>query len=422
MARHSSILSATVLCCALTACLHPVSNTYEGLRLGNWRMQLDLNGHALPILFELRTDSTGLVMHIRNGEEDITVRDIALAKDSITVHVPPYDPVLTGVVRNDSTIEGEWTYMVRGEARHVPFVARAGELPRFFGPGSNSPDVAGEWEVHFSPRDSTNTYPATGIFEQKDGRVTGTFATETGDYRHLEGIVRNDSLLLSGFDGSHAYLFEAVASGDDLLGNFYSGVHHQEPWSGTRNATWHLRDPDSLTILAEGYTSVDLRFTDIDGDSITTTDAARKGKVLLVQVMGSWCPNCMDESALFNEFHGRYHARGLEVVALAFEKTDDKAVSVRSLERFRERLHIRYPIVLAGRASAQEVRTKLPFLKDLMSYPTAIIVDRSGRVRRVHTGFYGPGTGAHYVRFKRELEGFLESLLEEKGAIGGNIQ
>ena len=58
-----------------------------------------------------------------------------------------------------------------------------------------------------------------------DGRVTGTFLTETGDYRYLEGVVDGDSLKLSCFDGSHAFLFHAALDQDSFRGRFWSGTH-----------------------------------------------------------------------------------------------------------------------------------------------------------------------------------------------------
>jgi len=49
----------------------------------------------------------------------------------------------------------------------------------------------------------------------------------------------------------------------------------------------------------------------------------------------------------------------------------------------------------------------------VMSYPTCIMIDRNGKVRRIRTGIYGPSTGEHYTKYKRSLEGFVEELLAE---------
>ena len=92
--------------------------------------------------------------------------------------------------------------------------------------------------------------------------------------------------MLSCFDGSHAFLFKARMAGDSLVGSFWSGVHWQEPWVAVRDPGFHLRDPDSLTFLKEDTT----RSNPDSGPPWDISQGPRyMGKVLLVQVMGSWC-------------------------------------------------------------------------------------------------------------------------------------
>jgi hypothetical protein len=52
-------------------------------------------------------------------------------------------------------------------------------------------------------------------------------------------------------------------------------------------------------------------------------------------------------------------------------------------------------------------------LKGTVSFPTTIFIDRSGKVRRIHTGFTGPGTGEHYHQFVKEFNVFMSELLGE---------
>ena len=246
-----------------------------------------------------------------------------------------------------------------------------------------------------------------------DGRVTGTFGTETGDYRYLDGIMHGDSLLLSAFDGSHAFLFQAALRGDSLLGRFRSGIHSQEPWYAIRNEAFHLRDPDSLTFLKEGHEMVALRLPDLDGRSISPMDDPYKGHVRMVQVMGSWCPNCVDETVLLTELYDQYHQQGLDVFAVAFERYPEKDKAIASLKRFKDRLRVKYDVLYGGESRKEVASEKLPFLDHIMSYPTCIFIDRAGKVRRIRTGFYGPGTGEHYLNYKRNLKAFIEKMLAE---------
>jgi len=42
-----------------------------------------------------------------------------------------------------------------------------------------------------------------------------------------------------------------------------------------------------------------------------------------------------------------------------------------------------------------------------------LIIDKKGKVRKIHTGFNGPATGDKYTEFKQEFEGFVSELLSE---------
>lgn len=386
-------------------------------RTGVWRMEMDLEGAVLPFQFQLRRpgDSTWTAL-IQNASESIVVKDIELHHDTFVMRMPLFDSEFRGLLLSDSLIEGEWHNHLKGPDHRIHFIARAGQTHRFAGPSNGSGRFAGTWEAHFSPG-TADAYNAIGIFEQgPDGRAIGTFVTETGDYRFLEGSVHEDSLWLSSFDGSHAFLFSARLRGDSIEGQFRSGTHWQEPWIGIRNPSYELRNPDSLTFLKEGYDMADFTFPDLDGNDVSPHDPRFRNKVLMLQVMGSWCPNCVDETILLKDLHEEYAARGLDVIAIAFEKYMDDSKAIQALRRFKTTLGIPYTIVYAGMASKEQAAAKLPFLDHIMSYPTCIFVDRSGKVRRIRTGFYGPSTGKHFEAYKRNLRHFVEQLLGEAAA------
>jgi thiol-disulfide isomerase/thioredoxin len=384
-------------------------------RTGAWRMILELGEHVLPFQFDLqRKDSVSWVANIRNASETIAVQDIEMRGDTFLMRMPLFDSEFKGVVVNDSTITGHWHNYLKGPEYRIPFIAHAGHDQRFGTSSTPKGSFDGTWEVHFS-KGTADAYDAIGIFNQDDhGLITGTFLTETGDYRFLEGSVDADSLRLSCFDGSHAFLFKGSLQGDSIVGGFWSGTHWSEPWVAFRNPDFHLRDPDSLTFLKEGHDMAEVAFPDLDGNIISTRDDRYKGKVLMLQVMGSWCPNCVDETILLKELHAAYGEQGLEVLALAFEKYDEEAKAIAGLKRFKRTMGVEYPIVYGGSAAKENASAKLPFLDHIMSYPTCIFVDRNGKVRRIRTGFYGPSTGEHYTNYTRGLKAFIEQLLQEE--------
>ena len=390
------------------------------LRTGRWRMQLDVRTGddpgpvLLPFLFDLTQDSGLWRMVVHNGPETIPVDDILVVHDTIRIRMPLFDSEFVGSFTNDSLITGAWHNYLKGPDYQIPFTARAGAEDRFPAPRDSKHDLSGNWECHFAQH-TPDAYDAIGMFEEKSGHVTGTFGTETGDYRYLEGITSGDSLFLSAFDGSHAFLFAAVLRNDSLIGRFRSGVHSQESWVAVRNPSFALRDPDSLTFLKEGYDMADFHLPDLDGRPVSPMDAEHRGHVLMVQVMGSWCPNCVDETLLLDEMYSTYHAQGLDVIAIAFERYPERERALRALRRFKQKLKVSYDVLYAGEARKEVANEQLPFLDHIMSYPTCIFIDRAGKVRRIRTGFYGPGTGEHYLAYKRNLKAFIEQMLSEGG-------
>ncbi|MFZ1687042.1 MAG: TlpA disulfide reductase family protein [Flavobacteriales bacterium] len=383
-------------------------------RQGAWLMQLDIgDGNILPFGFDLDHDPTGWLMTVHNGTEHIAVDDVHFANDTMRVRMPLFDSEFLGAFTSDSVFVGQWSNHLKGPDYRIPFVATAGTGARFaLHSKSDTRDLSGAWETHYS-QGTADAYDAIGLFSQVGSHASGTFVTETGDYRYLEGVVDGDSLKLSCFDGTHAFLFKAGWRNDSLFGRFWSGTHWQEPWVAVRNASYKLRDPDSLTALREGYDMADFSFPGIDGGTISPKDEAHAGRVLMVQVMGSWCPNCVDETLLLDEMYAKYHDDGLSVIAIAFEQYPDSARAIAGLRRFRDRLNVKYDIAYAGPANKDAAAERLPFLDHVMSYPTCIFIDRAGTVRRIRTGFYGPGTGEHYLNYRRNLELFLERMLAE---------
>ena len=253
-----------------------------------------------------------------------------------------------------------------------------------------------------------NPYVAKGIFNQNGNKVTGTFRTTTGDYRYLEGVVEGDSLKISTFDGAHAFLFTAGITDSTLNGKFYSGNHSLETFEARRNANYELPDADSLTYLKEGYERFEFAFPNSEGTIITADDTSFRNKVLIVQVMGTWCPNCLDESKFLVQYLNQNPNEDLAVVALAFEYAKTEELAFKAIKRLQDRLGISYPILLAqyGSSDKGKANEKLPMLNTVLSYPTTIYIDRKGEVRKISTGFNGPATGQKYLDFKADFDSF----------------
>ena len=394
----------------VTACQQQTN--YIIPKSGKWHAKLSLEkGVSLPFIFHLTQIDTNWTMTIVNGEEEILLEDLVFTKDSLKVTFPVFEAELRFKLINENTLQGEWVNYYKSKDYKLPIVATLGAVNRF-DTVSSPTKIAPTYEVTFSP-DTDEKYPAIGIFKQNGSIVHGTFATETGDYRHLEGVVTKDSLKLSTFDGSHAFLFKAAVSDSMLSGTFWSGNHFKENWQAEINPNAKLKNADSLTYLKSGYEKIAFSFPNAAGEMVSLKDKQFKNKVVIVQIMGSWCPNCLDETNYLSSLYKKYNQKGLEVIALAFERTTSKEKALKNLKKLKKKTGAYYTFLLGGATRADKAEEKLPMLNHVMSYPTAIFIDRAGNIRRIHTGFYGPSTGKYYKDFSTKTEHLVIKLLNE---------
>ena len=393
----------------------PPKEAAKTLETGIWQLQFDLGKETLPINFEVSEAAGKTQLHIINDSERILVDDIKINGDSVRIRMPFFDSEFVGVLASNEMLTGNWYNYSKKAGYHLPFTAKKGLAHRFDQPKPSTSIVkAGNWETTFSPDTENDWYKAIGQFKQEGSNVAGTFITETGDYRFLDGVIDGDSMFLSCFDGSHAFLFKAhIQDENTLSGTFWSGNHWTEPWVATYNEAFELRDPNTLTFLKPGYEKLEFSFPDLDSNMVALTDEKYKEKVVMVQIMGSWCPNCLDESTLYKEIYDTYNAQGLEIVALAYEASPEFAKAKKSVIRLKERLNAKYDFLIGGVANKKKTAETLPMLNHVMSYPTTIFLDRKGNIRKIHTGFYGPGTGKLYDDYVTELHAFLNELLAE---------
>ncbi len=379
------------------------------LSVGEWSLVMDAENTLIPLRLFV-TPEFELVFF--NGDERINTGVPGIKNDSLYIELPVYGTYLTGRITSSRSFEGFWHYPQRSPDYVIPFTAEYIDVST-----SQESDIGEKshrkFEVRFSP-ESDDEYPAVGLFEQRGNKVTGTFLTETGDYRFLEGLAEGDAFWMSCFDGAHLFYFDGSGwESGQLLGNFYSGKHWQEPWVAAPNPTAKLTHPDSLTYLIDPLQEFQLNLVRTDGEFVSFANADFREKVTIVQIFGSWCPNCLDESLYYNELYSKYQSQGLQVIPVAFERSEDFETSSHRVKRYLTNLDITYPGYIGGQASKKVASQTFPMLNQIISFPTSIFIDKTGTVRKIHTGFYGPGTGEFYTRYTERTDLFVKQLLSE---------
>lgn len=391
----------------------------ESLKNGIWRGVLHrTDGNQIVFNFEVKDSLRKKRLFIINASERLPVDDILIKGDSAFITLPFFDSQFR-VAINGNRLTGNWIKHLADRDAIIPFEAVHNEDYRFSvkntSPGVN---ISGKWVAVFRDTITQKINENIGVFEQKENRLTGSFLTPYGDYRYLEGVVDGDSLKLSGFDGGYALLFTAKISDDKTIsgGRFYSGAGPApQVWAAEKNDAAAL--PETVSLLKPGASSkISFTFKDADGKPVSFSNKKFKNKVVILQITGTWCPNCMDETRFFNELYEKYTSKGLEIISLAYERTEDFARSQKAIKNFISRLNVKYTVLITPVAAGdpQRVEKTLPQLEKIPAFPTSIFVNRKGEIQTIHAGFSGPGTGeAEYKKQKEEYIHIVESLLGE---------
>lgn len=399
---------------ALAALFYLTGCSKPQLSEGIWRGVLKTgSGHEIPFNFEIIDTAGQKQMIILNGSERFKVTNVNVASDSVAIKMPLFESEFKLRLTAEG-LSGKWIKHLADSNVVMDFNAVTNAKWRFKNDIKPIASADGRWSVTFGEGEEADF--AVGEFKQTEAKLTGTFLTTTGDYRFLEGVVNGDSLYMSCFDGGHAYLFSAKIKGKSITGGkFYSGKSGEDVWSAVRDDNATLPDAYSLTALKPGFKKIAFSFNDLNGKKVSLTDARFKNKVVIVQIMGSWCPNCMDETAYLVNYYKKYRPKGVEIVGLAYERTTDFARSQKSVNQLKDRFNITYPILITGYTPARgEAAKSLPMIEKVLGFPTTIIIDKKGNVRKIHTGFSGPGTGQYYIAFISEFERLTNDLLAEQ--------
>ncbi|WP_162852686.1 TlpA family protein disulfide reductase [Dinghuibacter silviterrae] len=399
---------------ALSLSLGASAQLYHGWWQGNL---VRPDGQNIVFNFLVRDSAGKTVLYVRNASERLLVDDIRFAGDSVHIRMPFFEAGFRLQLQPDGRLTGQFVRRLAQGELVQPFFAVPRTTERFF--LSNGPatvQAQGRYAVRFIGRNGATLDTAVGEFFQDGNHVTGTFLTPSGDDRYLEGVVTGDSLKVSTFDGNHSFVFAAAIDGNHALhGRVYSNIAPSGTWEGVWNPQAGLPD-EASHLLNKDSSVLHFRFPDLDSSLVSIGDARFRGKVVVIQIMGSWCPNCMDETAFLAPWYKANRHRGVEIIGLAYERSTDFARSKRGVETFKNRFHATYPMLITGVTvgDPDKAAKTLPQLDAINAFPSTLFLDKHGRVRRITAGFEGPGTGEHYAEFQKDFNDYIDSLLAEK--------
>jgi thiol-disulfide isomerase/thioredoxin len=409
---------------------------------GLWDASLAIPSGDVTFGLELSLKGDVVKGAVYNGPERQEFTSGTFDGTTLTLRFDYYDGQIAAHLTTGDRAEltGEYARQTsRGIGRYQFRAVRRPSGPKA-GDVSSLPSMAGEWVLTLRDKDGKVDEIDGAVFGQgKSGpfgaergvAVTGTIIPVSGDYGLFGGALWKDEggsvrFRMSRFDGIHVTRFwgELLADGT-LKGELASGQSYHVALTGVRREIAEKNgelpdDPFKVTTVKDP--TEPFRFAGVDpgtGKNVASTDARFAGKVVLVDIFGTWCPNCHDEAPVLQDLYRRYRKDGLEIVALAYEYTDDVARNKRQIDVFRRKYGIEFPILMVGTTAEGQIAKTLPQLQNFGAYPTTIFLGRDGRVRKIHAGFSGPATGHHFEEAKAEMEGLVRELLAERAASGG---
>jgi|AntRauMFilla1563_2_1112583.scaffolds.fasta_scaffold00809_4 thiol-disulfide isomerase/thioredoxin len=392
----------------------------QPIKAGEWRGVIAIQGQELPFNFTVAYDTSSVpVITIKNAKERLVLDEIEIIDDSLIIPLFIFDASLHLKILAEDRLAGAYIKHDASQPYKIPVTAVLGTA-RFNGTKSTDSSmheaISGKWAITFDRKDGSISKGIAVLEATAEGILTGSILKTTGDYRFLEGHIEQDGTMrLSTFDGAHTYLFEAKLdpeTGQITDGTFWSGMSREEQFSAVKDSAIVLPDVETLTYLKEGYDKFNFSFPDLTGELVSLEDSRFEGKAVIVQIFGTWCPNCMDETRFLTNWYAENKERGIEIIALAYEAKDDFDYAVSRVVRMQAKMNPGYGFLIGGTYRNDAASKTLPMLNRVVAFPTMIILDQNHDIVTIHTGFNGPGTGEYYAEFVEDFKATMNGILK----------
>ncbi len=402
----AKLASATVLT-ILAVTLVASAQSVEGI----WDATVTVNNVSVP--FRIEIDGTGTDVHsyFFNGDDKVNPSNSGIFQNgSLVLNFDSYATKLEATLK-DGALVGTYggasgnAYAFEAK-RHDPSLVTVAD--------QHAPDVSGLWEIQVkSPKGESAWH---FVVNQKGSKIEAAILRVDGDTGTLSGNFRGGKFVLSHFTGERPFYVEVIPQSDGSLQLQISSFHDTQNLLALRPAEARSKnlpppdDPTQHTKVKDPSQPLRFSFPDLNGRIVSNTDPQFQGKVVLLNVTGSWCPNCHDEAPFLEELYRKYHTQGLEIVALDFEQAEQ----LKTLSRpraFIKRYGIEYAYLIAGEPS--QLNDKIPQAENLNAWPTTFFIGRNGLVRSVHTGFTSRASGELDSRLKEDVRNEIAQLLSE---------
>jgi len=398
--------AAALLALAPLTLAQSVAQSIAGL----WDATIQINGVETPFPLEISGSGTKVTASFFNGDDRYASTQGRFENGKLVVSWDYYASTLEATLK-DGVLEGQYAGTRRMQG---PFGIRAvrSAVAKPAAVSANVPNIDGLWEI---PNKSGKGELAWRfIVLQSGAKADATILRVDGDTGTISGAFQNGKFALSHFDGARAHLLEITPAGDGTLEILQDGrtkLTAYRPAAARAKGLPEPTDPDLHTTMKDPKEPFRFSFPDLNGRVVSNADARFRGKVLVVEITGSWCPNCHDEAPFLAEMYRKFGRQEFEIVSLSFEEADQLKDPTR-LRAFVKKYGLEFPVLLCG--DPDEANAKLTQLVNWNTWPATLFIDRRGLVRGIHSGFPSAGSGELFRQAKEECNVEVGRLLAEK--------
>jgi thiol-disulfide isomerase/thioredoxin len=408
-ARKKLGFSILVLAASLALAFSTAAQSVAGL----WEGTVSVDNLNLPFRIQISGVGSNVKGSFLNGDEKVTSTGGQFDHGTLILNFDEYAESLHATLKDGQlagAIEGKFG---PGARSSLPFQAKP-FVPDPDPPAGSVPSINGQWEIEVKTPKGESAWHF--IVRQSGADVSAAILRVDGDTGSLTGRYKDGKFVLSHFSGERPYLLEAVPQQNGSLLITLSDYGGKRDLTAYRPVDARAKglpeptDPTRHTRVSNPDEPFAFSFPDVDGHTVSNTDARFRGKVVLVNITGSWCPNCHDEAPFLAELYRKYHSQGLEIVALDFEEPEQLKDLTR-LRAFVKHYGIEYTVLVGG--DPDQVNQKIPQLVNLNAWPTTLFIGRDGLVKTIHVGFASAASGEFNAELKKEITANVEQLLAQ---------
>jgi peroxiredoxin len=380
---------------------------------GNWEGSATVHGQQVPVRLEITGSGNTLHAALRNGSESSPASSVSFTGDHLLLTFNYYARTLDATLANGQLTGSFGTVSVRYPISLSAHGTAAGSA------GAGAQDIHGDWEIAVKSAKGETAWQLHVEPEHAPGEVKAVIQRIDGDTGTLYGRWNGSAYLISHFSAAGPALYSLTPQGGGTLlvsNALRADVNEQQNLVARRPAQARAAalpgptDPTQQTTVKDPTARFAFSFPDLNGKVVSNTDPQFDGKVVIVAIGGSWCPNCHDEAPFLESLYKQFHGRGLEVVNLSFEEADQLKDPTR-LHAFIDKYGLTYTVLLAG--ETEQLNEKIPQGVNLNCWPTSFFLGRDGRVKEVHAGFAGPANPPAHAALVKETTELVEQLLAE---------